>query len=273
MLQAYTSVSMTRLNQMYLFFDDLFVLTVKEQGKPITVVYVPSHLYHMVFELFKVRFVFWTLPLIYTLLNLSLHLISHNLNSDIFFIYLHLSCIHLVIWSHEIKAVLHFENLWCTCLVAERHASHHGVVRRCLGVSSHPHTGRSGNWRSDCQGKRALLDSSLIYFFTYLNFPEQNPCLFKHQVWRWKPPPVCVHTTCPFFRWAIGEEACPCGRSTGCSPTRTPRLLGPASTAHVPLLWSVSVMDRCEQWKHFSHFTLDASRLYHHYKWRGVDFI
>uniref|UniRef100_A0A8D3DNR4 Protein-serine/threonine kinase n=1 Tax=Scophthalmus maximus TaxID=52904 RepID=A0A8D3DNR4_SCOMX len=28
----------------------------KEQGNPTTVVYVPSHLYHMVFELFKVRF-------------------------------------------------------------------------------------------------------------------------------------------------------------------------------------------------------------------------
>lgn len=35
----------------------MFSLTVKEQGKPITVVYVPSHLYHMVFELFKVRFI------------------------------------------------------------------------------------------------------------------------------------------------------------------------------------------------------------------------
>lgn len=34
----------------------LFALTVKEQGNPITVVYVPSHLYHMVFELFKVGF-------------------------------------------------------------------------------------------------------------------------------------------------------------------------------------------------------------------------
>lgn len=33
---------------------DLFVPTVK----PITVVYVPSHLYHMVFELFKVGFSF-----------------------------------------------------------------------------------------------------------------------------------------------------------------------------------------------------------------------
>lgn len=40
----------------YLICDYLFVLTVKEQGKPITVVYVPSHLYHMMFELFKVRF-------------------------------------------------------------------------------------------------------------------------------------------------------------------------------------------------------------------------
>lgn len=35
----------------------MFSLTVKEQGKPITVVYVPSHLYHMVFELFKVGFI------------------------------------------------------------------------------------------------------------------------------------------------------------------------------------------------------------------------
>uniref|UniRef100_A0AAQ5YWS6 Protein-serine/threonine kinase n=1 Tax=Amphiprion ocellaris TaxID=80972 RepID=A0AAQ5YWS6_AMPOC len=29
------------------------VIRVKEEGKPVTVVYVPSHLYHMVFELFK----------------------------------------------------------------------------------------------------------------------------------------------------------------------------------------------------------------------------
>uniref|UniRef100_A0A7N6A906 Protein-serine/threonine kinase n=1 Tax=Anabas testudineus TaxID=64144 RepID=A0A7N6A906_ANATE len=36
-----------------LICDHLFVLTVKEQGNPITVVYVPSHLYHMMFELFK----------------------------------------------------------------------------------------------------------------------------------------------------------------------------------------------------------------------------
>lgn len=32
----------------------VFPLTAKEPDKPITVVYVPSHLYHMVFELFKV---------------------------------------------------------------------------------------------------------------------------------------------------------------------------------------------------------------------------
>lgn len=41
-----------------ILFHHLFVLTVKEQGKPINMVYVPSHLYHMVFELFKVGFVF-----------------------------------------------------------------------------------------------------------------------------------------------------------------------------------------------------------------------
>lgn len=35
--------------------------TVEEKEKPITVVYVPSHLYHMVFELFKVGFAFQTL--------------------------------------------------------------------------------------------------------------------------------------------------------------------------------------------------------------------
>jgi len=34
-------------------FDPLFVPAVN----PITVVYVPSHLYHMVFELFKVGFI------------------------------------------------------------------------------------------------------------------------------------------------------------------------------------------------------------------------
>lgn len=39
-------------------FESLFVATVEDQGKPITVVYVPSHLYHMVFELFKVGFAF-----------------------------------------------------------------------------------------------------------------------------------------------------------------------------------------------------------------------
>uniref|UniRef100_A0A665WSC9 Protein-serine/threonine kinase n=1 Tax=Echeneis naucrates TaxID=173247 RepID=A0A665WSC9_ECHNA len=38
---------------------------VEEQDKPITVVYVPSHLYHMVFELFKVRLDFWILPFIF----------------------------------------------------------------------------------------------------------------------------------------------------------------------------------------------------------------
>lgn len=32
----------------------LFIPSAKEEGKPVTVVYVPSHLYHMVFELFKV---------------------------------------------------------------------------------------------------------------------------------------------------------------------------------------------------------------------------
>lgn len=32
----------------------LFFPSAKEEGKPVTVVYVPSHLYHMVFELFKV---------------------------------------------------------------------------------------------------------------------------------------------------------------------------------------------------------------------------
>lgn len=39
-------------------FESLFVATVEDKGKPITVVYVPSHLYHMVFELFKVGFAF-----------------------------------------------------------------------------------------------------------------------------------------------------------------------------------------------------------------------
>uniref|UniRef100_A0A3Q1IMZ7 Protein-serine/threonine kinase n=1 Tax=Anabas testudineus TaxID=64144 RepID=A0A3Q1IMZ7_ANATE len=41
------------MNSPDLICDHLFVLTVKEQGNPITVVYVPSHLYHMMFELFK----------------------------------------------------------------------------------------------------------------------------------------------------------------------------------------------------------------------------
>lgn len=45
-----------------MIFNRLFVLTVEEKEKPITVVYVPSHLYHMVFELFKVGFAFQTLP-------------------------------------------------------------------------------------------------------------------------------------------------------------------------------------------------------------------
>jgi len=43
--------------------------------------------------------------------------------------------------------------------VAERHAGHHGAVRRRHGVSSHPRAGRSGNWRSDGQGKAALHQS------------------------------------------------------------------------------------------------------------------
>lgn len=42
-------------------FNLLFVMTVKEKEKPIMMVYVPSHLYHMVFELFKVGFAFQTL--------------------------------------------------------------------------------------------------------------------------------------------------------------------------------------------------------------------
>ena len=48
-----------------------------------------------------------------------------------------------------------------------------------------------------------------------------------------------------FSRWAIAEEACRCVRSTACSPTRTPQLLGPASTGPVLLLWSVFLM--CDQ--------------------------
>lgn len=37
--------------------SDRILFLGKEPSKPITVVYVPSHLYHMVFELFKVL---WT---------------------------------------------------------------------------------------------------------------------------------------------------------------------------------------------------------------------
>lgn len=39
-----------------MFSNHLFVLIAKEKGKPVTMVYVPSHLYHMVFELYKVLF-------------------------------------------------------------------------------------------------------------------------------------------------------------------------------------------------------------------------
>lgn len=42
-----------------MFAERLSVLSAaKEPGSPVTVVYVPSHLYHMVFELFKVRVAF-----------------------------------------------------------------------------------------------------------------------------------------------------------------------------------------------------------------------
>lgn len=40
------------------------VLPAKDDGKPITVVYVPSHLYHMVFELFKVSFALVLTPVL-----------------------------------------------------------------------------------------------------------------------------------------------------------------------------------------------------------------
>lgn len=43
-------------------------------------------------------------------------------------------------------------------------------------------------------------------------------------------------------RWATAEEACRCARSTGCSPTRTPRLRCPASTAPALLPWSVLLL-------------------------------
>lgn len=68
-----------------LICDHLFVLTAKEQGKPITVVYVPSHLYHMMFELFKVRFAFWFRLCVYT--NAEFISITQHHTTCIFFIY------------------------------------------------------------------------------------------------------------------------------------------------------------------------------------------
>ena len=111
---------------------------------------------------------------------------------------------------------------------AERHAGHHGVIRRCQGISCHPHPGRSGNWRSDSEGKA---ERGRVFFFFF----------FSMAVTGWGN--CSDHMF--FSRWAIAEEACRCVRSTACSPTRTPQLLGPASTGPVLLLWSVFLM--CDQ--------------------------
>ena len=47
--------------------------------------------------------------------------------------------------------------------MAERHEGHHGVIRGRNGVSTRPRTGRSGNWRSHSQGKRASLRLSQFF--------------------------------------------------------------------------------------------------------------
>lgn len=67
-----------------------------------------------------------------------------------------------------------------------------------------------------------------------------------------------------FFRWVIVEEACRCARLRGCSPTRTPQLLGPALTGPELLLWSVFRMydqwflNNCGWiWTHSTDFALD----------------
>lgn len=91
----------------------------KDEDKPVTVVYVPSHLYHMVFELFKVSLSAWT-PLF-----------------------------ELVCFFGGLS------NL-SVMLVAERHAGYHGVIWRFDGVSSNSHTGCSGIRGSHCQGKFKL---------------------------------------------------------------------------------------------------------------------
>lgn len=96
----------------------MFVLPAKDDGndgKPITVVYVPSHLYHMVFELFKVS----VAPVLRPVLSSQIQLRS-----------------------------------FCAPAVAERHAGHHGATRRFNGVSSHSRTGRTGKGGSDGEGEK-----------------------------------------------------------------------------------------------------------------------
>lgn len=92
----------------------VFPLTAKEQDKPITVVYVPSHLYHMVFELFKV----------------VVYFLFHNMSAD----------------PHPMITALNRH-------LAERHARHHGAARRRPALPPHPCAGGAGERGPDGEGE------------------------------------------------------------------------------------------------------------------------
>lgn len=50
--------------------------------------------------------------------------------------------------------------------LSERHASHHGAVRRCHGVSCYPRSGRSGEWRPDCEGRNISARGSICFVWS-----------------------------------------------------------------------------------------------------------
>lgn len=56
--------------------------------------------------------------------------------------------------------------------LSECHASHHGAIRRCHGVSCHPRAGRSGEWRPDCEGE-AKSEGSSLWVVCVTSFPLQ----------------------------------------------------------------------------------------------------
>lgn len=167
----------------------------------------------------------------------ALHLSSQNFGADLTFNY-------PVIWSHQIKAVLHlkvFENLWRGFLCCRTPC---GPLWSCTAtpwsilLSTHRSLWELKIWLSrlicTAPHQSDLLDSSLIFPLFFFFCPAKT---YQNK------PLACWSNMCSYrmllFRWVIAEEACRCGRLTGCSPTRTPQLLGPASTVHVLLLWSV----------------------------------